>query len=144
MSNRSNRNKNETKGEPKDHSTHKHYGPSGFQIYEYKGAGKDHTAEWIRFQKNLKGAILTHKLDNLLERIIDKGKLPKLPSTDKKALLASAPKKTIRVSELFDTDNSSSSDSDDEAGLLSDLAMEELREDNISLSTIKDLSTCAL
>ena len=77
-------------------------GPSGFIIYEYKGSGKDHTVEWIRFQKNLRGAILLHKLDNLVEKIIDKGKLPKLPSTDKKALMATAPKKNIRLSDLFD------------------------------------------
>jgi hypothetical protein len=103
------------KSESKDYSQQprQHMGPSGFIIYEYKGSGKDHTVEWIRYQKNLRGAILIHKLDNLVERIIDKGKLPKLPSTDKKALMATAPKKNIRVSDLFDDEANSSTDSDD-------------------------------
>ena len=115
MSNREHR--KQSKSESKDYSQQPkpHMGPSGFQIYEYKGHGKDHTVEWIRFQKNLRGAILLHKLDNLVERIIDKGKLPKLPkmsTAEKKAMMATAPKRTMSVADLFGEDDSSA-DSDD-------------------------------
>ena len=131
MSNREHR--KDKKSEPKDYSQQprQQMGPSGFIIYEYKGSGKDHTVEWIRYQKNLRGAILLHKLDNLVEKIIDKGKLPKLPSTDKKTLMATAPKKTIRMSDLFDEDNSSA-DSDDGENLLYAAAVEEEHGESVS------------
>ena len=72
-------------------------GPSGFPLLEYRGADKDHSTSWIQFKKNLKGSILTHRLDNLVGDVIDFNIRPEVPSLDKDALLKNEPKKTITV-----------------------------------------------
>ena len=69
--------KNKFKGSQKSDSVKesrpKNQGPAGFPMFEYLGSGKDHSAEWLKFKKDLKGVIVQQKLDNLLEQIIDEG-----------------------------------------------------------------------
>ena len=99
----------------------KNFGPSGFAMYDYLGKGKDHSSSWLKFKKNLKGAILTHKLDKLMEKIIDRGVQPVVPPTNKAALYEQAPRKKILVSELLgETDQLDLGDDDEQQQVLHD------------------------
>ena len=92
----SNTNSKETKKENPKEFRPKNMGPSGFPLYEYLGAGKDHSQFWIKFKKSLKSVILQQSLDVLLEKIIDEGVVPTIPEIDKYELYKEAPAKFVK------------------------------------------------
>ena len=56
----------------------KNLGPGGFPLFEFLGTGKDHSQEWLKFKKDLKGVIVQQKLASLLEQIINDGIDPRV------------------------------------------------------------------
>ena len=91
----------------------KNLGPAGFPMFEYYGAGKDHSHAWLKLKRNLKNSILQYKLDILLEQIIDEGVDPEVPELDLHALVKLAPKKMIPAAAKLDSVESGSDESYD-------------------------------
>ena len=125
------------KDKKKSNNDHRHQdhrprnlGPSGFALYDYLGKGKDHSTSWLKFKKNIKGAILTNKLDKLVEKIIDRGIKPSVPPVDKVALSEQAPKRKIKLSDLLDDDG-------EEQTFLFDESAASAESDSASLSDSK-------
>ena len=69
-------------------------------MFEYLGAGKDHSAAWLKFKKDLKSVIVQQKLDNLLEQIIDDGVDPEVEELNLHKLMKNVPSKVVSVKQL--------------------------------------------